>query len=537
MACASDKASGAEPGLAPAASGPRVRRALISVSDKAGVVDFARGLVSLGIEIVSTGGTAALLRTEGIPVRLVEEVTGYPEMLDGRVRTLHPKIHGGILADRENAAHTATLAEHAIQSIDLVVVSFYPFERALREDLSEKDAKELIDIGGPCLLRAAAKNAWQVAPVVSPSRYAPILDELRGSGGYLGRETRQSLRREVFAATAAYDAAISAYLTRDTAGAVPDVLALVLAGGAELRYGENPHQSARLFPHAGAESGTPYRVLGGKTLSFNNIVDLDAAARTVHGVALPCAAIVKHTNPCGAATAGRAAEAFRRALAADTVSAFGGIVALNRQVDAETAAAVSEIFVEAVIAPAFSEDALTTLGAKKNLRLVEMPTLADARTILPPALEMKPTLFGVLVQSADVPDRDAEWRLVAGGDPSAELLSDARFAWHVAQYVKSNAIVLVKDGRTIGVGAGQMNRVDSVRIALENARRFGFDPAGSALASDAFFPFPDGAAEACGGGVRLIIQPGGSLRDDAVIEAVARSGASMMFTGRRHFKH
>jgi phosphoribosylaminoimidazolecarboxamide formyltransferase/IMP cyclohydrolase len=519
------------------AGGGVVRRALLSVSEKTGIVAFAHGLAAGGVEILSTGGTAALLRAEGIAVRAVEEVTGFPEMLDGRVRTLHPKIHGGILADRANAAHLETLARHAIDTIDLVAVTFYPFERVFAERLAADEATELIDIGGPCLLRAAAKNAGQVAPVCRRERYGAILAEMEESGGRISAATRAALRREAFAATARYDAAIARFLGREEGGAIPDPFALVLAGAEPLRYGENPHQAAALFAPPAGDRDAPYRVLGGKALSFNNLVDLDTAARAAQPVEAPCAVVVKHANPCGVAVGRTADEAYRRARAADPVSAFGGIAALNRPVDGACADALAETFLEAVVAPAVSPEATARLAAKKSLRIVEVPALADPRAPLPPAHEVRATLFGVLVQDADAPDPAGEWRLATGAPPRDDLLADARLAWHVARFVKSNAIVLVREGRTIGVGAGQTSRVDSVRLAIRKARDAGFDPAGAALASDAFFPFADGVEEACAAGVRLIVQPGGSVRDEEVVRAAASAGATMLLTGRRHFRH
>jgi phosphoribosylaminoimidazolecarboxamide formyltransferase/IMP cyclohydrolase len=375
------------------AAGPAIRRALVSVSDKTGLPDFARGLGALGIEVISTGGTATLLRDSGVRVRTVEEVTGFPEMLDGRVRTLHPKVHGGILADRERPAHVETLARHGIEPIDLVAVNFYPFERVFGERHSAADATELIDIGGPCLLRAAAKNAAQVAPVCRPERYEAILSELRALGGRLSAATRAALRREAFLATASYDAAIARYLG-DAAGGIPDPFAMLLGGGEPLRYGENPHQEAKLFPLPAGEGAAPFRVLGGKALSFNNLVDIDTAARVVQPLAAPAAAVVKHANPCGVAEGATAGEAYARARDADPVSAFGGIVALNRPIDAALADMLSEIFLEAVIAPAVAPDAIERLAAKKNLRVIELPALASPGPALPPTHDVRATFFG-----------------------------------------------------------------------------------------------------------------------------------------------
>jgi len=541
--------------------GAVIRRALVSVSDKSGLAAFARALTGLGVEIVSTGGSAAALRDAGIAVRTVEEVTGFPEMLDGRVRTLHPKIHGAILADRSNADHMRAIARLGIEPIDLVVVNFYPFARVFAESVSADDATELIDIGGPSLARAAAKNAAGAAPVTSPARYDALLAELRASGGRLSPATRAALRREAFLATAAYDAAIARFLGGEaqtaSAGAacvIPDPLALFLAGGEALRYGENPHQAAALFPFPAGDAAAAYRVLGGKALSYNNLIDLDAAARVVQPVESPCVAIVKHTNPCGVAKGAFPEDAFRRAREGDPVSAFGGIVAVNCPVNAALAELLAQTFFEAVIAPAIDPAAVERLAERKNLRLVEAPALGTPGTPLPPAIEVRGTLFGYLAQSADRESARegaggagatavragapaTAWRLAAGDSPQPGLLDDGRFAWHVARHVKSNAIVLVRDGRTIGVGAGQMSRVESVALAIRKARAAGHDTDGCALASDGFFPFPDGVEEACAAGVKLIVQPGGSVKDDEVARAAERGGAAMLLTGRRHFRH
>jgi phosphoribosylaminoimidazolecarboxamide formyltransferase/IMP cyclohydrolase len=527
-------------------AGPVVRRALISVSDKSGLLDLAHGLAALGIEIVSTGGTADLLRGAGIAVRPVDEVTGFPEMLDGRVRTLHPRIHAGILADRGNPTHMRAIERLGAPAIDLVVVNFYPFARVFAERLSPDAATELIDVGGPALARAAAKNASGVGVVTSPAAYGRLLDELRRSEGRLSTATRAALRREAFLATAAYDAAVAAYFGIDAADgadaaalrAIPDPFACLLAGGSRLRYGENPHQAAALFPAPAGESRAEYRVLGGKELSFNNLVDLDAAVRVAHGAAAPCAAIVKHANPCGAALDETIAGAFDRARDGDPVSAFGGIIAVNRTIEPALAARLVETFFEAVVAPDVSRDALERLAARKNLRVVTLPALATPDAALPPAREMRATLFGTLVQTADAAaDDTTAWRAAAGGRPGERPDEDARFAWHVVRHVRSNAIVLVRDRRTIGVGAGQMSRVEAVQLAIRKARAAGHDPAGAALASDGFFPFPDGVEEACAAGVRVIVQPGGSVKDGEVVAAAVRGGAILWMTGRRHFRH
>ncbi|MBE3587646.1 MAG: bifunctional phosphoribosylaminoimidazolecarboxamide formyltransferase/IMP cyclohydrolase [Thermoanaerobacteraceae bacterium] len=509
-------------------------RALISVSDKSGVVDFARGLVELGVEIVSTGGTARALQEAGLPVTYVKEVTGFPEILDGRVKTLHPAIHGGILA-RRTADHLDQLKEHRITPIDLVAVNLYPFRETIsRPGVTLEEAVENIDIGGPAMVRAAAKNHQHVLVVVNPSRYPEVLAALR-EGNVTGR-LRLELAREAFAHTAAYDAAIAAYLQKQLQGDEPFppawVMSLELAR--PLRYGENPHQRAAFYRDpavTGPCVGTAVQ-LAGKELSYNNILDLNAALELVREFMDPSAVIIKHNNPCGAASAGDLATAYRLAYEGDPVSAFGGIVACNRTVDADTARQMAAIFLEAVIAPGFTPEALEILTAKQNLRLLQTGPLTGQST---DGLDMRRVNGGLLVQEADRaltrPDRV---RVVTEKQPTEGQLAEMAFAMAVVKHVKSNAVVVTKNRQLIGVGAGQMNRVGAARIALEQA---GERARGAVLASDAFFPFRDTVDEAARAGIAAIIQPGGSLRDEESIAACNEHGITMVFTGMRHFKH
>ncbi|MQL53462.1 bifunctional phosphoribosylaminoimidazolecarboxamide formyltransferase/IMP cyclohydrolase [Desulfofundulus thermobenzoicus] len=509
-------------------------RALISVSDKTGVVDFARGLVDLGVEIVSTGGTARALQEAGLPVTYVKEVTGFPEILDGRVKTLHPAIHGGILA-RRTADHLDQLKEHRITPIDLVAVNLYPFRETIaRPGVTLEEAIENIDIGGPAMVRAAAKNHQHVLVVVNPSRYPEVLAALR-AGNVTGR-LRLELAREAFAHTAAYDAAIAAYLQKQLQGDMPFppawVMSLELAQS--LRYGENPHQRAAFYRDptvTGPCVGTAVQ-LAGKELSYNNILDVNAALELVREFMDPSAVIIKHNNPCGAASAGDLATAYRLAYEGDPVSAFGGIVACNCTVDTETARQMAEIFLEAIIAPGFTPEALEILTAKQNLRLLQTGPLTGQST---DGLDMRRVNGGLLVQEADRaltrPDRV---RVVTEKQPTEGQLAEMAFAMAVVKHVKSNAIVVTKNRQLIGVGAGQMNRVGSARIALEQA---GEKARGAVLASDAFFPFRDTVDEAARAGIAAIIQPGGSVRDEESIAACNEHGITMVFTGMRHFKH
>ncbi|HEY5898253.1 MAG TPA: bifunctional phosphoribosylaminoimidazolecarboxamide formyltransferase/IMP cyclohydrolase [Burkholderiales bacterium] len=513
-------------------------RALISVSDKTGIVDFARALAASGIGILSTGGTAALLAREGIAVTEVSAYTGFPEMLDGRVKTLHPKIHAGLLARADEPAHPAALAGAGFEPIGLLVVNLYPFEATVaRPNCSLEDAIENIDIGGPTMLRGAAKNHGAVAAVVDPADYPQVLAEIRKTGA-VSAETRFALARKVFAHTAAYDGAIANYLTSvgaEKRAEFPEVLTLQFTKLQDLRYGENPHQHAAFYreahPVAGALAG--YRQLHGKELSYNNIADADAAWECVKQFADPACVIIKHANPCGVATAPTLHAAYDKAFATDPVSAFGGILAFNRALDAAAARALGKQFAEVVIAPAFEAAALEHLGAKANLRLLEIALANDVQPH-----DFKRVGGGLLVQSTDAQSiRRADLRVVTRQQPSDAQWQDLLFAWRVAKFVKSNAIVYCRDGATLGVGAGQMSRVDSARIAAQKASSAKLDLAGSVVASDAFFPFRDGLDVLAEAGASAVIQPGGSMRDAEVIAAADQHRIAMVFTGVRHFRH
>jgi phosphoribosylaminoimidazolecarboxamide formyltransferase / IMP cyclohydrolase len=495
---------------------------------------FARGLAELGWELVASGGTAAYLEELGLRVERVESLTESPEMLGGRVKTLHPRIHAGILARRDVDDDVATLERHEIDPFDLVCVNLYPFEHvAAQRNVSEAEAVEMIDVGGPSMLRGAAKNFAHCAPVCRPDRYGFVLDELRAHGE-LSIETRRELAAEAFATTAAYETAIASWFAeRET---FPETLVLALDKVLDLAYGENPHQRAAYYAERGARSHLLSRVeqLHGKALSFNNLNDLAAARLLVREFALPACVIVKHANPCGVALASTIGEAYEKALAADPVSAYGGIVVLNRDVDAALGAKLAEQFVEVLFAPGYEEGALEALRRRQNVRIL---VDHERRRAGVPTRGLKRVHGGVLVQDADweIEDRDG-WE-VACGEPDERLWGDLVFAWRVCKHVTSNAIVLAKDLVTIGIGAGQMSRVDAVRIALEKAVALGHEPAGAVLASDAFFPFPDGPELALARGVTAFVQPGGSKRDDEVVEPVRAAGAAMIFTGRRHFRH
>jgi len=507
----------------------KIRRVLISVTDKTGILEFARALAESGAELISTGGTARLIRHAGIAVQDVSEVTGFPEMLDGRVKTLDPKIHGGILAMRGNAGHMRAIGEHAIEPIDMVVVNLYRFEEAAaRADARLEDLIENIDIGGPAMIRSAAKNHQDVAVVVSPADYDAILAELRSHDGALSPETHWRLAKKAFRTTADYDAAISARLEQvDAAGALPCDLNLRAPKLMDLRYGENPHQQAALYgrPGVGIAGGEQ---LHGKELSYNNLVDLDAAYQLAVEFASPAAAIIKHTNPCGCAEQDSLAEAHRKALECDPVSAYGGVIGLNRAVDEETAREIAKLFVEAIAAPDYSPEALAVLRARKNLRLMRVRP-ADDRLVV------KSISGGYLAQTADRAQLDRLRTTVKSQRaPSEEEWKALEFGWKVAKHVKSNAIVYARAGQAVGVGAGQMSRVDSVRLGAMKAV---LPLAGTVVASDAFFPFPDGVEEAVKHGATAFIQPGGSVRDAEVIAAADRLGVAMVFTGVRHFRH
>jgi phosphoribosylaminoimidazolecarboxamide formyltransferase/IMP cyclohydrolase len=511
-----------------------VRRALISCYDKTGLQEFARGLAELGFELVASGGTADYLEREvGLDVERVEELTGVAEMLGGRVKTLHPRIHAAILARRDRDDDLATLDEHEIRPFDLVCVNLYPFsEVAGRYGVREEEAVEMIDVGGPSMLRGAAKNFAHCAPVCRPSRYASILDELRASGE-LSLDTRRALAAEAFATTAAYEAAIARWFDVE---AFPDTLAIAFTKVADLRYGENPHQRAAYYAEDGARVHLLSRVeqLHGRELSLINLLDLSAARLLVREFTLPTCVIVKHANPCGVAVAATIDEAYERALASDLVSAFGMVCAVNRPVGAALGGAFAERFIDVLFAPDYDEQALTALRAKKDIRILR----DRERRGLPRAeRDYKRVIGGLLVQDRDADIDDRERMEVACGEPDEKTWGDLVFAWRVCKHVGSNAIVIAKDLATIGIGGGQTSRVDSVRLALEKAREHGHDVRGAVLASDAFFPFPDGPQAALDAGVTAIIQPGGSKRDDEVTEAVRGAGATMVLTGRRHFRH
>jgi phosphoribosylaminoimidazolecarboxamide formyltransferase/IMP cyclohydrolase len=511
-----------------------VRRALLAVYDKTGVVELARGLSELGVALVSSGGTAATLREAGLAVTPVEEVTGSPEMLDGRVKTLHPRIHAGILADRRKPEHEAQLAEHGIEPFDLVVVNLYPFRETVASGAGPDDVIEKIDIGGPAMVRAAAKNFASVGVVVSPARYGEVLAEIRRDGG-LSPSTRRALAAEAFAHTAAYDAAVASWFARSgSSDVLPPFVGIALEKVADLRYGENPHQRGALFAEAagrGVLHGAEV-VIEGKEMSFNNWLDVDAAYTLAADLEPlgPAAVIVKHNNPCGAAIGRDLASAYASAFESDTVSAFGGIVAFSGGADEVAAAAMAEVFTEVVVAPSFTDGALEALGRRKGLRVVRAP--------LPVAggLDLRVLPGGALVQDRDAAPEtaSADLEIVSEREPSEDEWRDLRFAWIVAMRVKSNAIVFARELATVGVGAGQMSRVDASFLA---ARKAGDRAKGAVMASDAFFPFPDAVEVAADAGVTAVIHPGGSIRDDDVLAVAEERGMAVVLTGRRHFRH
>jgi phosphoribosylaminoimidazolecarboxamide formyltransferase/IMP cyclohydrolase len=515
-----------------------VSRALLSVSDKRGLVEFARELVKLGWEIVSTGGTAEALRREGIPVVRVEDVTGFPEMMDGRVKTLHPNVHGGLLARRDNPGDVAAMKQHGITPIDLVAVNLYPFRATVaKPETTFAQAIEQIDIGGPSMLRSAAKNHAAVIVVVDPNDYGVVIEALQH--GQVSPELKRSLATKVFAHTAAYDAAILAYLTRSQE-TLPATLSVVLQQQQSLRYGENPHQRAALYVTDEPSPGVrDMHQLHGKELSFNNLLDVDAAVMAVAPWsgkdARPACVIIKHTTPCGIALGRNAADAYTRALATDRTSAFGSVIAFNTVVDRSTALAMRDLFVEVVVAPRVDAAALAVFKEKKNLRVVELPKFHDE-----PTLDYKRVRGGFLVQdrfrSSAVAD-ESTWKIATTRRPTDAQWNDLRFAWAAVGSIKSNAILLVRDEAAIGIGAGQMSRVDSSFLAVHKARQQGHDPTGAVLASDAFFPFRDGVDEAAAAGVAAIIQPGGSVKDAEVIAAADEHDLAMILTGMRQFRH
>jgi phosphoribosylaminoimidazolecarboxamide formyltransferase / IMP cyclohydrolase len=510
-------------------------RALISVHDKSGLVAFARGLVDLEFELVASGGTATALDDAGLPVTKVEDVTAFPELLEGRVKTLHPRIHAGVLARRGNETDEAQLAQHGIEPFDLVCVNLYPFERlAAGRDVDEADLIELIDVGGPSLLRGAAKNFASVAAVCRPEDYDLVLAELRTNGGEVSLATRRRLATTAFATTAAYDAAIAAWFQKDEP--FPGSIALALEKWTDLAYGENPHQGAAYYTLRGARAHVLSRVeqLRGKPLSFNNLNDLSAARALAAELEEPACVIVKHANPCGVAVGATVEEAYEKALAADPVSAYGGVVVLNRAVPAALGEALAGQFVELLFAPGYDEQAMEALARKTSVRVLNH---AERRRDTGERWGFRHVLGGMLAQDRDAQESVRERMDLVCGDPDEAMWSELLFAWQVVKHVTSNAIVLARDGQTIGIGAGQTSRVDAVRIALDKARELGHPLEGAVLASDAFFPFADGPQLALDAGVTALIQPGGSKRDGEVTEAVSRAGGAMVFTHRRHFRH
>jgi len=512
-----------------------IERALLSTFEKEGLVDFARGLAELGVELIASGGTADHLEEQGIDVTRVEDLTEIPELLGGRVKTLHPRIHAAILARRDHPDDLAALDEHGIRPFDLVCVNLYPFTQVVsRHGVREEDAVEMIDIGGPSMLRAAAKNFAHVAPVCRPERYGSVLAELRESDG-LSLETRRALAAEAFAVTAAYEAAIARWFT--DVDAFPEILTPSFVKVTDLVYGENPHQRAAYYSEAGARRHLLSRVgqLHGRELSYNNLSDLSAARLLALEFTVPACVIVKHANPCGVAVAGSIEEAYEKALASDPVSAYGGIVALNRRVSLELAARLGEQFVEVLIAPEYDDDALAALRGKVALRILRD---RERRGASPGDRDYRRVLGGFLVQDTDAEVDDREgMKVVTSAHPDEPGWGDLLFAWRVAKHVASNAIVIARDLQVIGIGGGQTSRVDAVRLALEKATEHGHDLSGAVLASDAFFPFPDGPQLALDAGVGAIVQPGGSKRDADVVAAVEAAGAVMVVTSRRHFRH
>ena len=510
----------------------KVKRALISVSDKAGVVELARGLSKLGVEIVSTGGTAKMLRGKGIPVKEVSEITKFPEILGGRVKTLHPAVHAGILAKRDEPSHMKTLAKEGIATIDLLVVNLYPFGQvASKKDVKLEEVIENIDIGGVALVRAAAKNHRHVGVVVDPKRYGEVLSEIKETGG-LGEQTRKELAIEAFSLTSAYDAAIRRFLEgeleRAGASPLPSTFSLSYGKVRDVRYGENPHQRAALYMEAEPWGIASARQLQGDALSFNNVMDLDAAWRLLLEFDEPAAAVVKHTNPCGVACGKNLLDAYRKANACDPVSAYGGVIAVNRKLDGATAKEIARAFTEAMIAPSYDSKALDALKVRKKLRVMELSTGPKSR------LQFKSVSGGALVQEEDTLLLQKDSKVVTKRKPSKKEMENLVFAWKVAKHVKSNAIVVAKEKQAIGIGSGQTSRVGAVEIAV---RKAGARAAGAVLASDAFFPFPDSVQKAAEAGITAIIQPGGSIRDAESVKAANQRGIAMVFTGLRHFRH
>lgn len=517
---------------------PKIQRAILSVTDKTGLADFARRLAEMGVELVSTGGTAKLLRDSSIPVKDISELTGFPEMLDGRVKTLHPKVHGGILHRRASESHRSAVAEHGIPPIDMVVVNLYAFEKtASKPGVHFEELIENIDIGGPSMIRSAAKNFQDVAVVTSPADYESIADEMSSAGGELSARTKWRLAQKAFATTAAYDSAIASTLEKVTANgrfeflaesSFPDTLRLSFGKVLDLRYGENPHQKAAMYSDGSGAGIANAQQLQGKELSYNNIVDLQAAWDLVQEFSEPVCTIIKHTNPCGTATGTTLREAYTKALECDPVSAFGGVIGVNRSIDAEAAEEMAKLFVEAIAAPNFDEAAKAKFAAKKNLRLVEVKHTNEKWVL-------KNISGGILLQDNDLRQlAESDLRVVTQRQPTPEEKRALLFGWKICKHVKSNAIVYVRDGQSVGIGAGQMSRVDSCKIGAMKAV---LPLKGTVAASDAFFPFPDGVEEIAKAGATAIIQPGGSVRDQEVIDAANRLGLAMILTGVRHFRH
>ena len=513
-----------------------IKRALLSVSDKTGLAEFAQALHDHGIELISTGGTAKAIAEAGLPVREVADLTGFPEMMDGRVKTLHPTVHGGILARRDLDSHVAAMEEHGIDAIDLVVVNLYPFEATVGRGAAWDEIVENVDIGGPAMIRSAAKNHAFVAVVVDLADYARVLSDMEKNGGATPLELRRQLAATAYGRTAAYDAAIARRFSQEAGEIFPRRISFAGARNKRLRYGENPHQEAAFYGDGTQRPGiATARQVGGKELSFNNLNDTDAAFELVAEFDKPAIAIIKHANPCGVALGETLAQAHARALACDATSAFGGIVAANRKLDEETARAIIEVFTEVVIAPGASDEALMVLAEKKNLRVLLTKDMPDPRS---PGLTVRSLASGLLIQTRDngrVPE--TEMKVVTERQPSEAEMADMLFAFRIAKHVKSNAIVYARDLASVGIGAGQMSRLDSAAIARQKAERAGLSVEGAVVASDAFFPFADGLIEAAEGGATAAIQPGGSMRDEEVIAAANERGMAMVMTGMRHFRH
>jgi phosphoribosylaminoimidazolecarboxamide formyltransferase / IMP cyclohydrolase len=522
---------------------PKITRALVSVTDKTGVAEFVKELITFGVEIISTGGTAKTLKDSGIKVVDISEYTGFPEMMDGRLKTLHPLVHGGMLAIRDNAAHVEAMAKHGIKPIDMLVVNLYRFEETIAKGASLEHAIENIDIGGPAMVRAASKNYKYVSVVTDPSDYARIIQEMKQTGGSVSEKINFELARNAFSLTARYDAAISNYLQGIDVeeGQFPLTYTVQYRRSQIMRYGENPHQKAAFYSEWNIDqpSVSSAEQLWGKELSYNNIMDADAALDLIMEFGDPACVILKHSNPCGAALSQNSlAEAYRKAFAVDTVSAFGGIVGLNRIVDAETARAIGDVFTEVVIAPDYSPEALAILKEKKNIRILKAPGITQGASAKKQMMSLRRVTGGILLQERDLGAVDIEnAQVVTKREPTPDEIEALKFAWRIVKYVKSNAVIYATKDQLIGVGAGQMSRVDSSRLAIIKAANAGLSTQGTVVASDAFFPFRDGIDEAAKAGATAVVQPGGSVRDQEVIDAANEHGMAMIFTGMRHFRH